>query len=39
MPNWVKGFAWTGVVAVLAVAVMLLSGHGPWEHMNMRGMH
>lgn len=39
MPAWVKGFLWAGVVAVLLVVVMLASGHGPWQHMGMSGMH
>jgi len=39
VPRWVKGFAWAGVVAVIVVAAMLLSGHGPWQHMNMSGIH
>jgi hypothetical protein len=37
MPRWVKVFAWVGVGAVLLVAIMLASGHGPWQHMG--GMH
>ncbi len=38
MPRWVKGFAWAGVAAVVLVGVMLASGHGPWQHLNMGGM-
>lgn len=39
MPGWVKGFLWVGVAAVVVIGAMLLSGHGPWQHMNMAGMH
>jgi hypothetical protein len=38
-PRWVKGFLWTGLATVIVVGVMLASGHGPWQHMNMAGMH
>jgi hypothetical protein len=37
MPGWVKGFAWAGGIAVILVAVMLLTGHGPWQHLGMAG--
>jgi hypothetical protein len=39
MPNWVKWFVWAGVVVVVIVGIMLATGHGPWEHMHMSGMH
>jgi hypothetical protein len=32
-PRWVKIFAWVGVVAVVVVLAMIVSGHGPWQHM------
>lgn len=35
MPTWVKAFVGAGVVFVLAVAVMIALGHGPWQHMSM----
>jgi hypothetical protein len=38
-PRWVKGFSWAGAVAILLVIVMLASGHGPWQHLNVSGMH
>jgi hypothetical protein len=33
VPRWVKMFAWMGIAAVALVVVMVLSGHGPWQHM------
>jgi hypothetical protein len=33
-PRWVRVFAVVGAVVVLAVVVMLLTGHGPGRHMN-----
>jgi hypothetical protein len=33
VPRWVKAFAVAGVVVVVLVVVMLLTGHGPSEHM------
>jgi hypothetical protein len=39
MPGWVKGFAVAGGVALVLLAVLLLSGHGPWQHFGMAGMH
>lgn len=39
VPGWVKGFAIAGVVALLLLAALLMSGHGPWQHMGMTGMH
>ncbi len=39
VPGWVKGFAAAGVLAVLALAMLLMSGHGPWQHFGMAGMH
>lgn len=39
MPGWVKGFAWAGGVVVVLVIAMLATGHGPWQHMGMAGMH
>lgn len=39
VPGWVKGFLMAGGIAVVAVIIMLASGHGPWHHINMTGMH
>ena len=39
MPRWVKAFVWAGIVAIILVAFMLTTGHGPWQHMGMAGMH
>lgn len=33
VPGWVKGFAIVGVVLLLLIVLMLLTGHGPGEHM------
>ena len=33
-PRWVKVFAIVGVVLVLLIIVMLLTGHGPGRHMH-----
>jgi hypothetical protein len=33
-PRWVKVFGIVGVVLVLLVVVMLISGHGPGRHMH-----
>ena len=33
-PRWVKVFAIVGVVVVLLIVVMLLTGHGPGRHMH-----
>jgi hypothetical protein len=33
-PRWVKVFAIIGVVLVLLIIVMLLTGHGPGRHMH-----
>ena len=35
MPSWVKGFAIAGVAAVILVGVLLVNGHGPWQHLGM----
>jgi hypothetical protein len=31
-PRWVKGFGIVGVLLVVMVVVMLLTGHGPGHH-------
>jgi len=33
-PRWVKVFGIIGVVLVLLIVVMLLTGHGPGQHMH-----
>lgn len=39
LPNWVKGFLWAGLLAAIALAILLATGHGPWKHMQMSGAH
>jgi hypothetical protein len=39
MPGWVQGFVWAGAVVALLLVFMLASGHGPWQHLGMAGMH
>jgi hypothetical protein len=39
MPTWVKGFLWAGLVAAIGLTILLATGHGPWEHMQMGGVH
>lgn len=39
VPGWVKGFMWAGLIAVIVAGASLATGHGPWQHMNMAGMH
>jgi hypothetical protein len=34
MPRWVRVFLVIGVLVLVAIVVMLLSGHGPAQHMN-----
>lgn len=34
MPRWVRVLLLIGVVLVVLVVVMLLSGHGPAQHMH-----
>lgn len=38
MPGWVRWFMGAGVVLAIVVVAMLVTGHGPWEHMHMSGM-
>jgi hypothetical protein len=37
VPRWVKGFGIVGVVLLLLIVVMLLTGHGPGDHMQGLG--
>ncbi|MBN9345814.1 MAG: hypothetical protein J0I48_06335 [Devosia sp.] len=39
MPNWVKVFVGVGLLAILAVGILMAMGHGPWQHGAMGGMH
>lgn len=39
MPRWVKGFAVAGVVLVLLLVIMLLTGHGPGRHLGSSDGH
>ena len=34
MPRWVKVFLLVGLALVVLIAVMLLTGHGPGQHMH-----
>jgi hypothetical protein len=38
MPNWVKVFIGLGVVAIVAVGILIAMGHGSWQHGAMAGM-
>jgi hypothetical protein len=38
LPSWVKAFIWGGILAVLAVGLLMAFGHGPWQH-GAGGMH
>ena len=38
MPRWVKVMLWGGLVLVIAIAVMLATGHGPWQHFHGMAM-
>ena len=33
MPRWVKVFVLIGLVVLVLVAIMLLAGHGPSQHL------
>jgi hypothetical protein len=37
VPGWVKGFMVVGVVLLLLLVIMLLTGHGPGRHMQGLG--
>jgi hypothetical protein len=37
VPRWVKGFGLGGIVLLLLIVIMLLSGHGPGDHMHGLG--
>jgi hypothetical protein len=39
MPGWVKGFGVAGAALLVVLIVLVASGHGPWEHLGMAGMH
>jgi hypothetical protein len=32
MPGWVKAFIGLGLLAIAAMGIMMLWGHGPWQH-------
>ncbi|MFD0579930.1 hypothetical protein [Dactylosporangium darangshiense] len=36
-PRWVKAFVVAGIVVAVLVVVMLVSGHGPGQHMHHGG--
>jgi len=39
MPRWVKRSLISAGVVVGLVIVAMLTGHGPWHHLQMAGMH
>ena len=39
MPNWVKVFIGIGLLAIVAIGILMAMGHGPWQHGAMAGMH
>ena len=39
MPRWVKRLLIGGGLVVVLVIVAMLTGHGPWHHLQMAGMH
>ena len=39
MPGWVKAFIGIGIVAFVAITLLMLGGHGPWQHGAMGSMH
>ena len=38
-PRWVKRSLIGGGLVVVLVIVAMLTGHGPWHHLQMAGMH
>lgn len=34
MPRWVKVFVLVGLLVLVLVAIMLLAGHGPSQHLD-----
>jgi len=39
MPRWVKRSLIGAGLLVVLVIVAMLTGHGPWHHLQMAGMH
>jgi hypothetical protein len=39
MPGWVKIFIVVGALALVGVGVLVVGGHGPWQHGAMGSMH
>ena len=39
MPGWVKVFIGVGIALLVVAAIAAFSGHGPWQHVGMGGMH
>ncbi len=37
VPRWVKGFGIVGIVLLLLIVIMLLTGYGPGRHMQGLG--
>jgi len=38
MPRWVKVLLWVALALAVIVAIMLASGHGPWQHFHSMAM-
>lgn len=34
MPGWVKVFVFAGLALAVLLAILMLSGHGPWQHVS-----
>lgn len=39
MPGWVKVFIGMGIIALVGSALLMMGGHGPWQHGGMGSMH
>ena len=39
LPRWVKRSLIGAGLLVVLVIVAMLTGHGPWHHLQMAGMH
>ena len=39
MPGWVKLFIGIAILFVLGVGILMLNGHGPWQHGGMASMN
>jgi hypothetical protein len=39
MPAWVKVTIAIAVVFIVGLGILMLNGHGPWQHGGMAGLH